>query len=763
MDPAYARKLSGGGPSSPLRKGTSPMKQNRTPVRSTTNYSASNSISVGSVTSHSEFGGIKRSDKLIPIDATAPTRRVPAGTGQSPNRQGSRTPTRNAQQPFSPTRSIGRRRTLSMQMGFTGSDNLDSRNSPMRASPARVSDRFVPSRSANSQRRLVFDNVLSSKSMDVDVMSNSRSSRNVGSSNHNRNDSNNNTEGGTQQDGSNQQNNANAARSAAQSEATYRQILRNELLGPESESSLRNYRSQTSHLRQGYGFDAFADENIRPGMNADTEMEGDADNNGSNSHSHNGMTMDVVTGEHRPAPDPVIGGGGAAGPHGATNDGTAGQRRTHSGSRRDGNFHMSPLVTPRQNLLSFDDGLGDEPLNHSASLGRQNMSADAGSQNMPHSGHISPLRMTGNMGSHAGTSQYSLSPLTTASQQLLTSPVRQTRNVPKQPFKVLDAPDLQDDFYLNLVDWSQSNILAVGLGPCVYLWNAGSGMVTRLCDLSPDDNFVTSVSWSPKSDYIAVGTNRSEVQLWDVETQTQIRTLSGHSARVGSLAWSSSLLSSGSRDRSICQRDIRAVEHFTTRLTAHKQEVCGLKWSPDETLLASGGNDNKLLIWSSRGGHAARSSLNRRSSNQPIMRFSDHVAAVKAIAWSPHQHGLLVSGGGTADKCIRFWNTLTNQSLQVVDTGSQVCNLAWSKSVNELVSTHGYSQNQICLWKYPSMVPIATLMGHSYRVLYLAMSPDGQTIVTGAGDETLRFWNVFAKEHERSGRKSVLNILGQLR
>lgn len=31
----------------------------------------------------------------------------------------------------------------------------------------------------------------------------------------------------------------------------------------------------------------------------------------------------------------------------------------------------------------------------------------------------------------------------------------------------------------------------------------------------------------------------------------------------------------------------------------------------------------------------------------------------------------------------------------------------------------------------------------SFRVLYLAMSPDGQSIVTGAGDETLRFWNVF--------------------
>ncbi|KAH9604333.1 hypothetical protein KSS87_023404, partial [Heliosperma pusillum] len=72
-----------------------------------------------------------------------------------------------------------------------------------------------------------------------------------------------------------------------------------------------------------------------------------------------------------------------------------------------------------------------------------------------------------------------------------------------------------------------------------------------------------------------------------------------------------------------------------------------------------------------------------------------------------------------------------------------VCNLVWSKNVNELVSTHGYSQNQIIVWRYPSMSKLTTLTGHTYRVLYLAISPDGQTIVTGAGDETLRFWNVF--------------------
>lgn len=50
----------------------------------------------------------------------------------------------------------------------------------------------------------------------------------------------------------------------------------------------------------------------------------------------------------------------------------------------------------------------------------------------------------------------------------------------------------------------------------------------------------------------------------------------------------------------------------------------------------------------------------------------------------------------------------------------------WSKTSNELVSTHGYSgglvQNQVCIWKYPTMTQVATLTGHTYRVLYLAMS-----------------------------------------
>lgn len=43
---------------------------------------------------------------------------------------------------------------------------------------------------------------------------------------------------------------------------------------------------------------------------------------------------------------------------------------------------------------------------------------------------------------------------------------------------MLDAPSLQDDFYLNVVDWSSQNVLAVGLGTCVYLWTASNSKVS---------------------------------------------------------------------------------------------------------------------------------------------------------------------------------------------------------------------------------------------------------------------------------------------
>ena len=75
--------------------------------------------------------------------------------------------------------------------------------------------------------------------------------------------------------------------------------------------------------------------------------------------------------------------------------------------------------------------------------------------------------------------------------------LKSVRKIPKVPFKVLDAPNLEDDFYLNLVDWSSTNILAVGLGGSVYIWSAESGTVSRLCEVAENDA-ITSITWAQK-------------------------------------------------------------------------------------------------------------------------------------------------------------------------------------------------------------------------------------------------------------------------
>lgn len=90
----------------------------------------------------------------------------------------------------------------------------------------------------------------------------------------------------------------------------------------------------------------------------------------------------------------------------------------------------------------------------------------------------------------------------------------------------MDAPDLLDDFYLNLLDWGCSNILAVALGNSVYLWYAVDGSTSELLAIDDEIGPVTSVRWAPDGRHIAVGLNNSDVQLWDSSTSRLVRILS---------------------------------------------------------------------------------------------------------------------------------------------------------------------------------------------------------------------------------------------
>jgi len=235
------------------------------------------------------------------------------------------------------------------------------------------------------------------------------------------------------------------------------------------------------------------------------------------------------------------------------------------------------------------------------------------------------------------------------------------RVVPSAPSRILDAQDLLDDYYINLLLWSDKNYLAVALGQTVHLWNATSGEVHEFCSLDDSgttDTYVSSVSWVQEGGvHLAIGTSAGTTQLWDIQASKQLRSMDGHTYRVGSLSWNRHTLSTGGHDTAVVNHDVRISKHSVATLSGHSQEICGLAWSPDGTTLASGGNDNTLCLWD-----APLSSTSR-----PWYSLTDHQAAVKALAWSLHERGLLASGIGTADRSIKFWNLVLFSILWILD------------------------------------------------------------------------------------------------
>ena len=166
-----------------------------------------------------------------------------------------------------------------------------------------------------------------------------------------------------------------------------------------------------------------------------------------------------------------------------------------------------------------------------------------------------------------------------------------------------------------------------------------------------------------------------------------------------------------------------------------------MKWNNNVNgkWLASGSNDNKCSVWELR-------------QNQPLYEFTESLSAVKALAFCPWNHNLLATGGGSGDRKIRMYNVGIGGIINEIDTESQVCSLIWNPFEKELLSSHGFSKNQLSIWKYPSLQRTHDLTGHTSRVLHTTLSPNGQIVCSAAADETLRFWKVFDDTTKGKGR-----------
>lgn len=256
----------------------------------------------------------------------------------------------------------------------------------------------------------------------------------------------------------------------------------------------------------------------------------------------------------------------------------------------------------------------------------------------------------------------------------LSTPRRNSlRTLPKHPELILDVPNLKDDFYLNLFDWSKFNEkIAIGIDNELYIWNANTKSSSLLLNFSEQSQaYVTSVKWMPHTNIVAVAKSNTLIYLWDIEKEACIGQIKEHESRVGSLAWNEFVLTSGSLNGIIMNHDMRCLKSARkiSEFKFHEMDICGLAWSNSGQILACGSDDKKVSLWD-------KSKLSSNS-REPLQSLCDHNAAVKALAWCPWNN-LLATGGGKQDGTIKLWNSLSGVISKSIETDSQISALLWS-------------------------------------------------------------------------------------
>ena len=308
------------------------------------------------------------------------------------------------------------------------------------------------------------------------------------------------------------------------------------------------------------------------------------------------------------------------------------------------------------------------------------------------------------------------------------SPVAiRTYRVFGRPFTRMALDNIHSDFYISPIDWSKTDIIALACTDSTVFINPKTASVTVP---SQTLDMPTSLRFSEDGSSLVIGSNDGHTMLYAPHQQHPITKLRLFDNGVLCYDWHANMIIAGGYDGEIGTLDPRECKPIVFK-DDNTENTCCVKFNSDGSKFATSGNDARVNIW------------DIRNFKEPYITYSEHSATVRAIQWSPICDKLILTGGGSSDRMIRMWNVENGQTVNFVDTGSQVCNLYWHSKSHEILSTHGYSQNHLALWKATDLTPIDQFFVHKERVLFMAVSSDQSRVATVAPGEGLFIWKMF--------------------
>ncbi len=219
------------------------------------------------------------------------------------------------------------------------------------------------------------------------------------------------------------------------------------------------------------------------------------------------------------------------------------------------------------------------------------------------------------------------------------------------------------------------------------------------------------------------------VRLWDVDSNTPLAVLRGGragEARAVAFSPAGGILASGGEDGTLLLWSARTRRLVAAPIAAHRAAVHGLAFSPDGRTLASAGADALVRLWDVRTGRPRAAPL------------TGHPGTVFAVAFSPD--GTTLASAGDE---VRLWNVATGRprGAPLAGHAGTVDALAFSAD-GSILASGGYDAT-VRLWRVSSGKALgAPLRAGRGIVVAVTLSPDGRTVAAGSADATTRLWDV---------------------
>jgi WD40 repeat protein/serine/threonine protein kinase len=257
----------------------------------------------------------------------------------------------------------------------------------------------------------------------------------------------------------------------------------------------------------------------------------------------------------------------------------------------------------------------------------------------------------------------------------------------------------------------------------LILWNVSDGSIIR--QMEGHEDVVLTVAYSPDGRYIASGDASGVILLWDAATGEKVREFRGHSDNVQEVAFSpdGEQLASASADGSVILWDVESA-NVVYRLIGHDSAVLAVAFSPDDKLIASSALNGSLFLWD-------------RETGQQKLALEKNASGINTVAFRPDGTQLISAGD---DRIIKLWDVSTGSLVQAFNSGhtDNILSVAFSPDGKQVVS--GSADKTLRLWDVASGRSIRVYIGHTGRVHSVAFSPDDAIIASGSADKTLRLW-----------------------